>query len=195
MNIPANVINQVDTGNNIILQVKSNQQYLLDEVDFYSKFGTIIDSHETIEKGHGRIEIRKTKTFAIAIEGWEQAVLGCSVFRHTTLRKNNQFVEEQSNSYYICNKLISAMEMQDTIRKHWGIEATDHNIRDTVLLEDDNKIRIKPENMMVIRSFGYNLIQSNLTKKSFTAQMEANKLNFEHVFNFNRVITAKKVVL
>jgi hypothetical protein len=38
--------------------------------------------------------------------------------------------------------------------------------------------------MMIIRSFGYNLIQSNLFKKSFTAQMESNKLNFENLFNF-----------
>ncbi len=128
----------VDNGNDRILQVKSNQQYLLDEIDFYSKFGKLIDSHESIEKGHGRIETRKTKAFAIAIDGWEQAVLGCCVFRHTILRKNNQFVEEQSNSYYLCNKLISAKEVQDTIRNHWGIEATDHNIRDTVLLEDAN---------------------------------------------------------
>lgn len=185
----------VENGNDIILQVKSNQQYLLDEVDFCSKFGAVIDSSESIEKGHGRIEVRRTKTFAVNINGWEQAILGCSVFRHTTLRKNNQFVEEQSNSYYICNKLIYAMEMQDTIRSHWGIEATDHNIRDTVLFEDANKIRIKPENMMVIRSFGYNLIQSNLKKKSFTAQMEANKLNFEQVFDFNGVARTKKIIL
>ena len=48
-------------------------------------------------------------------------------------------------------------------------------------------IKVKPENMMIIRSFGYNLIQSNLFKKSFTAQMESNKLNFENLFNFKGI--------
>lgn len=77
--------------------------------------------------------------------------------------------------------------MQSIIRGHWGIESTDHNIRDTVLFEDANKIRIKAENMMVIRSFGYNLIQANLKKKSFTSQMEANKLNFDILFEANGI--------
>lgn len=157
-----------DNGNSIILQVKGNQQTLLDEVDFQSKFGNILDSHSSIEKSHGRIEVRNTKTFAIKIDGWEKAMLGCTVFRHNTKKKNNQWVEEKSNSYYICNKHLSALNMQATIRGHWGIESTDHNIRDTVLFEDANRIRIKAENMMVIRSFGYNLIQANLTKKNFT---------------------------
>ena len=31
------------------------------------------------------------------------------------------------------------------------------------------------------------LIQSNLLKKSFTAQMESNKLNFENLFNFKGI--------
>ena len=177
----------VTNGNNVILQVKGNQQFLLDEVDFQSKFGMVIDYHESTDKAHGRIEVRKTKTFSINIMGWEKSILGCSVFHHTTKKKNNQWVSEQNNSYYICNRLLSALEMQTTIRGHWAIEATHHNIRDTVLFEDANKIRIKPENMMIIRSFGYNFIQANLTKSGFTAQMEANKLNFKNVFKFKGV--------
>ena len=172
----------VDNGNSIILQVKGNQQTLLDEVDFHSKFGNVLEHHDSIEKGHGRIEVRNTKTFEIKVNNWEKAVLVCTVFRHTTKKKNNQWFEEQNNSYYVCNEKLSALDMQSIIRGHWGIESTDHNIRDTVLFEDANKIRIKAENMMVIRSFGYNLIQANLKKKSFTAQMEANKLNFDILF-------------
>lgn len=181
--MPKKTLEIADTNNNsIILQVKGNQQTLLDEVDFQSKFGTIFDYHENTEKAHGRIETRNTKTFRVDINGWDSAIIGCTVFRHTTKKKNNQWIEEQSNSYYICNEHLPALEMQNIIRGHWGIESTDHNIRDTVLFEDANKIRIKAENMMVIRSFGYNLIQANLKKKSFTAQMEANKLNFDILF-------------
>jgi len=179
----------VCTGNSIILQVKSNQQFLLDEVDFQSKFGAVIDTYKNTDKAHGRIETRETKTFNINIVGWEKAVLGCSVFRRTSKKKNNQWISEQSNSYYICNETLSASEMQAMIRGHWAIESTNHNIRDTVLFEDANKIRVKPENMMVIRSFGYNLIQANLACSSFTAQMEANKLNFKKVFIFHGVKT------
>ena len=155
---------------------------MLDEVDSQSKFAKCLDKHSSLNKGHGRIEVRNTLTFPIQIDGWQKAVMGCKVFRHTTKRKNNQFVEEQSNSYYICNETMAALDIQTIIRGHWGIESTNHNIRDTVLFEDANKIRVKAENMMIIRSFGYNIIQTNLKKKCFTAQMESNKLNFSKLF-------------
>lgn len=177
----------VNTNNIIILQVKSNQQFLLDDIDFASKYNKTNDVHESIEKGHGRIESRKTSTFNININDWESIILGAIVIRKNTVKKYGKFIDTDSRSYYIVNEIFTALEMQSIIRNHWGIESTHHNIRDTVLFEDANKIRVKPENMMVIRSFGYNLIQSNLIRKNFTAQMETNKLNFEAVFNFKGI--------
>jgi predicted transposase YbfD/YdcC len=143
--------------------------------------------YESTEKGHGRIEFRKTSTFNININDWEPMLLGATVIRKNTVKKYGKFVDTKSKSYYIVNEIFTAPEMQSMIRNHWGIESTHHNIRDTVLFEDANKIKIKPENMMVIRSFGYNLIQINLTRKNFTAQMETNKLNFDSVFNFKGI--------
>jgi len=169
------------------LQVKSNQQYLLEDVDFASRYNQVNDTYENTEKGHGRIEFRKTNTFNINIKDWEPMVLGATVVRTNTIKKYGKYIESTNKSYYIVNTKFSAFDMQTIIRNHWGIESTHHNIRDTVLFEDANKIRVKPENMMIIRSFGYNLIQSNLTRKNFTAQMETNKLNFDSVFTFKGV--------
>ena len=177
----------VNSNNTIMLQVKSNQQFLLDDVDFASKYTEVNDKYESTEKGHGRIEFRKTSTFNINISDWEPMILGATVIRQNSSKKYGKFIDTESKSYYIVNKKFTALEMQTIIRNHWGIESTHHNIRDTVLLEDANKIRIKPENMMVIRSFGYNLIQKNLARKTFTAQMETNKLSFDSVFNFRGI--------
>ncbi|MDQ1276092.1 MAG: hypothetical protein QG610_1667 [Euryarchaeota archaeon] len=181
-------------GNKIILQAKDNHKFLLKKVKHYSNHETVLDESESIDKAHGRIEIRKTKTFRIKIPGWSKAVVGCEIFRRITQKRNSDFIEEQNKSYYICNEILAADAMQSIVRNHWAIESTNHYIRDTVLFEDANRIRIKPENMMVIRSFGYNLIQANLVKKNFTAQMEANKLNFDNLFEAKGVKYDKSIL-
>ena len=169
------------------MQVKSNQQFLLDDVDSIRKLTKTLDTYESIEKGHGRIEYRKTDIFDINITGWESMIMGATVIRKNTTKKYGTFIDTENKSFYIVNHKFDAKELQSIIRNHWGIEATHHNIRDTVLFEDANKIRVKPENMMIIRSFGYNIIQANLKKKNFTAQLENNKLNFNSVFNFRGI--------
>ena len=180
----------INTNNTIILQVKSNQQFLLDEVDCSSKYNINKDTnnvYESVEKSHGRVESRQTNIFNVNINGWPTINLAATVIRKTAIKKFGKLIDTESKSYYITNRIFSAFEIHNTIRNHWAIESTNHNIRDTVLFEDSNMIKVKPENMMIIRSFGYNLIQSNLFKKSFTAQMESNKLNFENLFNFKGI--------
>ena len=186
--MPKKTVKIIEKSNNtIILQVKSNQQFLLDDMDFISKYATPNDVYDCIEKGHGRIEYRETSIFSINICGWEPMVLGVSVIRKNSSKQYGKFIDTKHKSYYIVNKEFTALKVQELIRNHWGIEAKHHNIRDTVLFEDANKIRVKPENMMIVRSFGYNLIQANLKRQSFTAQMETNKLNFNAVFRFKGV--------
>ena len=169
-------------GNDIILQIKANHKFLLKKIKLQSNETDKLDETQSVDKGHGRIEIRQAKTFPLKVPGWSKLTLGCHIFRHITRKKNNKFIEEQNECYYACNKQLSATDMHSFIRGHWGIESTNHYIRDTVLFEDANRIRVKAENMMIIRSFGYNLIQANLKKKNFTSQMEANKLNFDLLF-------------
>jgi predicted transposase YbfD/YdcC len=186
--LPKKTLEAIEKNNNtIVLQVKSNQQFLLDEVDFASKNHKIIDNHESIEKLHGRIEFRSTDIFDINIIGWESIKLGATVIRKNSTKRYGNYIDTYNKSYYVVNDKFTALELQTIIRNHWKIEATHHNIRDTVLCEDANKIRVKPENMMIIRSFAYNLIQANLKRKNFTNQVETNKLNFADVFNFKGI--------
>jgi len=177
----------LNRDNSIILQVKSNHQFFLDTLNFQSQNNTTLDEFQSIDKAHGRIESRKTKTFSISVPGWDRMTLGCIVQRHTTLKRNNKFIDEQSSSYYVCDQKLTASTMHSIIRSHWAIEGTNHYIRDTVLFEDANRIRVKPENMMIIRSFGYNIIQANKRAKNFVSQMETHKLNF------NSLLKAKGV--
>lgn len=54
------------------------------------------------------------------------------------------------------NHAFTAFEIHNIIRNHRAIESPNHNICDTVFFKDTNKVKLK--NMLVIKSFGYNLI-------------------------------------
>ena len=72
----------INTNNTIILQVKSNQQFLLDEVDCSSKYNINKDTnnvYESVEKSHGRVESRQTNIFNVNINGWPTINLAATV--------------------------------------------------------------------------------------------------------------------
>lgn len=174
------------------MQVKENQKAILEEIVNTKENTQQIERYSEIGKEHGRIEERIIELFPIALKDWPGIVAACSIMRKISQKKKNQYVETESISYYISNKKMSASMMNKSVRDHWGIENSHHYIRDTVLMEDSNRIRVKPENMMIIRSFGYNLIQMNMARNNFTSQMEANKLQFEKVLEFKGVAHCKR---
>lgn len=171
-----------------MLQVKKNQPTLLNEIIENCAETKELDIYYKEEKSRGRKEIRKIKTFNFKSTLWNKIVLGCKLFRHTLRKKGKNVIESRNTSYYFCNQRLSAEQLNTVIRNHWVVENTGHYIRDNVLLEDNNRIKVKAENMMVMRSFGYNIIQANKGKKAFTAQMETNKLNFENLFTAKGVM-------
>ncbi len=192
--MPKKTLQQViATSNTIILQVKENQKSLLEELIYVDSNTEAGEIYAEIGKEHGRVEERITKMFPVHLDGWNGIITGCSVLRKISHKKKNQFIDTKSISYYITNAVMKVNELQQTIRGHWGIENSNHHIRDVVLMEDSNRIRVKPENMMIIRSFGYNIIQTNNQYDAFTSQVEANKLQFEKALQFKGVKDAYKV--
>lgn len=177
----------IESGNSIVMQVKGNQESLLEEVIRLERDSEKIEIYSEYGKEHGRIEKRVTKTFSLILNSWPEITTGCSIKRITINKKKNQFIERESISYYISDKCFSAKEMHKVVRNHWAIENSNHHIRDTVLMEDNNRIRIKPANMMILRSFGYNVIQANMNGKNFTSQMETNKMQFKKVLKFRGI--------
>ena len=49
-------------------------------------------------------------------------------------------------------------------RKHWGIENSNHYVRDVTLQEDKSRIRKNPLNMAILRSFALNVLRHNGAK-------------------------------
>lgn len=182
-----NIAHQKD--NIIILQVKKNHPTLHSEILATSLLDNALQESFNHEMNRGRDEIRNIKTFPFSTADWPEVKVGIKLFRHTIRKKGKKTIGSRNANYFICNQELPAQKLNDIIRKHWCIENSDHHVRDNVLMEDNNRIKIKAENMMIIRSFGFNIIQTNKGKNAFTSQIETNKMSFD------KLLVAKGVVM
>ncbi|MFN7118399.1 MAG: ISAs1 family transposase [Saprospiraceae bacterium] len=128
-------------GGVFVIGLKDNQKELLqDMVDHTKAFAPSME-HKTIDKGHGRLEIRQYACFDVSGEYFESRWVDSrfssliAVKRTRTVLKNNDSSEEMS--YYLSNgKCKNALEYFQAVRNHWSIEVNNH-YRDVSLKEDE----------------------------------------------------------
>lgn len=171
-----------------MLQVKTNQQHLLDDVRFVADYTKSQSRFSYIEKGHGRIESRTIEVFDFKHAAWPELQSCIKITKNVSTKKHGRYEDNVSVRMFVANHVFDAITSNAITRTHWFIENKHHHIRDVQLKEDHRRIRKKPELMMVIRSFGYNIIQANKQFQHFATQIEYNKLNGEKVFTYKGVI-------
>lgn len=131
-----------------LIGLKDNQGELLADMTKASQYLPVGYSHKTVDKGHGRIEIRDYQIFDIRQEyidkRWNICALKALVKvnrKRLDLRTNK---ESSEIAYYMSNLIpnnaIIAKDIFDAVRQHWSVEVTNH-IRDVTLNED--KFRTK----------------------------------------------------
>lgn len=166
-----------DAGGDYLLAVKANQETLADDVEQEFKQAQADNFahmeycyHETLEKGHGRIEKRQYwYTHDIqglgTLERWP-GLKGMVMCRAACIRGRQTCVEDR---YYItsCTHL-DVTKIAAGVRKHWAIENSLHWVLDVVFLEDLSRIRIgnAAENMATIRKIAHNALKKNTSSKS-----------------------------
>lgn len=97
----------------------------------------------TVDKGHGRIEIRElTSTTALIgyLEGWADV---CQVFvvKRTRVVKGERTEEEAYGITSLSRAEADADRLLGLVRGHWGIENGLHHVRDVTLKEDACRAR------------------------------------------------------
>lgn len=135
-------------GGVFVIGLKDNQKELLGDMIDHTEAFVAVAHHQTIDKGHGRLEIRNYSCFDISEEyvdnRWEESGLS-SLIRvdrvRTTLKTNES---SQEASYYISNgKSENAVDYFEAIRNHWSIEVNNH-YRDVSLKEDQFRTKKSP---------------------------------------------------
>lgn len=115
---------------------------------------------QSVEKGHGRVEIRTCTVFSA--EGlpsrteWEGLN---TIVRISRQRKGRGDVHSET-VYYIASLKPEAKKIADVARRHWGIENRLHWRLDVVFRQDESRYRdrIGARNLAVIRKMALNAL-------------------------------------
>lgn len=166
-----------EAGGEYVLALKGNQGTLLEDVELL--FDDLIESPQaysfetarTVNKGHGRIEIRHC---------WSLSDPEILCHLRTTDRwkglqsvicvQSERYIGEKSTvdiRYFISSLDVSAKKMLDIVRTHWHIENRLHWVLDVSFREDDSRLHKDhgAENFAVLRRIAHNLLKQESSNK------------------------------
>ena len=167
----------IDREANYVLALKENQSNLYEDVEciftdlensLYKAFR--FDYNKTVNKDHGRIEIRECWT--ISDPEILQHLRGFANWKNlltvSRIRSQRWIGEDKSceDRYHIAS-ITGAKRVLDTVRSHWGIENELHWVLDIAFDEDHCRVRKdhRPENFALLRHIALNLLKQEKTCK------------------------------
>jgi len=165
----------VGRGGDYVLALKGNQGNLCEDVEQLFAHAQSVnfagikhDFHQTIDKGHGRIEIRRCWTmeqteFLLGGEKWAKLTSICMIQAERRLKDKTEY----ETRYYISSLPSNAQKLSQSVRSHWLIENSLHWVLDLAFNEDACRIRkdFAPENLAVLRHIALNLLTKENTLK------------------------------
>ncbi|MCG8772167.1 ISAs1 family transposase, partial [Tenacibaculum finnmarkense] len=162
----------IDNDANYILAVKGNQKQLLEEIKDEFKFSNGIEIDTNIDLGHGRIETRKCSVISNFkfIQNTDNKWNSLSqVIKIESIRefKNSDKLTEKATRYYISSLKDTAVNYQNHIRSHWGVENKLHWTLDVAFSEDASRKRNKnaAQNYSILLKIALNLLKNEKTEK------------------------------
>ncbi len=161
-----------------VLSVKENQGKLFEDISFLFAVDQVhdfkyasLDYHKTVNKGHGRIEVRECWStshpeYLNLIRGVQNWV-GLRSIAMVICTRIIDGKETKAVRFYISSLPSNAKRILHIVRKHWSIENELHWVLDVALNEDHSRVRKDqaPENLAVLRHIALNLIKQEKTAK------------------------------
>jgi predicted transposase YbfD/YdcC len=162
-----------------VLRVKDNQGNLHQDIqDWFAyadkvHFADMQHSYaETVNKGHGRIEIRRCWAISDALafqyirnyDGWTDLQ---TIVR---VQRERRFADkiERETAYYISSLDAHAEQLLNVTRYHWAVENSLHWVLDVTFREDEARIRLghAAHNMAILRQLALNILKKPNFKES-----------------------------
>jgi predicted transposase YbfD/YdcC len=166
----------VGQGADYVLALKENQGNLYDDAQVlfsYAEETDFVDCdyHKTVEKGHGRVDIRECWTVSnpdylfYVHNRSDWAKLRTLVMVKRERRRGDQI--ETEVKYYISSLESNAEHILAVVRGHWGIENQLHWVLDIAFREDESRLRKGngAQNFAVLRHIALNLLKQERTCK------------------------------
>lgn len=141
------------------------------------------DFHQTVNKGHGRLEIRRCwaihDPLALESMGYYEGWVGLQTVVMVERERRSADQTQRETVYYLSSLPPNAERILAATRAHWSVENTFHWTMDLVFGEDPSRVRLDeaPENFAVIRHIALNLLKrhpgkQSLKRKRFRAALD-----------------------
>ena len=168
----------VDKDADYVLALKENQGNLYQDVaDLFTyaqqtQFRDLDSDYvRTVEKDHGRIEIREcwTLTDPHGFPDLRNTAAWADLRTLVMIRRERRLPDKTTveTAYYLSSLPKAAAPMLDATRSHWGVENGLHWVLDLAFREDESRVRKAnaPQNFAVLRHIALNLLKQEVTTK------------------------------
>jgi len=160
----------IDGQAQYVLALKANQEELLEEVEHAFQSFDIQEVDKQLDASHGRAVSRTCEVitdlkFIDEAQHWKGIK---SVVRLTARRTDKTHLAEQVEYRYYISSLTNAVQINEAIRHHWGIENSLHWVLDVRFNEDFERKRKgnSPYNFAFITKAVLNMIRLDEAKGS-----------------------------
>jgi predicted transposase YbfD/YdcC len=155
-------------GADYLLSLKDNWPTLSAEVERFFNDADSLDTYQTIDGDHGRIEIRKHSVchdigFLLSDRRfpgeWRFPDLAMIAMVERQTERGGKISHERS--FYLSSAKLSASQFAYAVRAHWHVENRLHWLMDVVFHDDLMRLRSDngPANMATVRHICLNLIR------------------------------------
>jgi len=126
-------------GGIYLVGLKKNQKEMLAQVKQATENSSFLYQKDGWEKGHGRIEYRKSEVYDLKeiyqAERWNKCEIRTVVKVKREQLEVKSGKQSEETSYYLSNEGENYQELSEAVRNHWTVETNNH-IRDVTLKED-----------------------------------------------------------
>lgn len=176
----------IKSGADYVLAVKGNQNELFEQVKKMFSIHKPVNTHESVEVGHGRVETRVCQaiddlTFMDDMASWVKLQSVVRVQSERFFKKNSKTTKDER--YYISSLPADAQKLNQIIRQHWSIENNLHWSLDVIFKEDSSlkKKDFSALNFSIINKVALAMLEKdNSVKLSKPRKMAKAALNDEY---------------